>query len=80
MLKVPVQVVNQAVLDNSQVSVGTSIFTDTSLVAFAQNVLTKVQFLHILNVAFHIVGCHVKSQYFPDVATVASVGVQDKSE
>ena len=62
-------VINQALLDNSQVSVGTSIFTDTLEVALAQNELINVQFLQILNVAFQIVGCPDKSQYFQEVAT-----------
>jgi hypothetical protein len=73
-------VINQALLDSSQVSVGTSIFTETLEVALAENVFTGTQFLQILNVAFHIVGCPVKSQYFQLVATLHRLGVQLKSQ
>jgi hypothetical protein len=73
-------VINQALLLNSQVSVGTVIFAVTSEVALAQKVLTVVQFFWIVNVAFHIVGCQVKSQYLPLVATAHKLGVQVKSQ
>ena len=73
-------VINQAEFDNSQVSVGTVIFAVTFEVALAVNVFTLVQFLWIVNVAFHIVGVQVKSQYLPEVATVHKLGVQSKSQ